>query len=98
MYHHIRVAAYEPDPLHGPWREEMKVLRLGEDLHAELAGMHAEADKNSVHSHRLPVRGLNSLLQAMAPGVIATGRNAGTDGRLPWLYAREAVPPCWPRW
>ncbi|WP_329523705.1 pPIWI_RE module domain-containing protein [Streptomyces griseoaurantiacus] len=93
MYHHIRVAAYEPDPLHGPWREEMKVLRLGEDLHAELTGMHAEADKNSVHPHRLPVRRLNSLLQAMAPGVIATGRNAGTDGRLPWLYAREAVPP-----
>ncbi|KAB7844449.1 DUF3893 domain-containing protein [Streptomyces mobaraensis] len=71
----------------------MKVLRLGEDLHAELARMHAEAGKGSVRPDRLPVRRLNSLLQAMAPGVIATGRNAGTDGRLPWLYAREVVPP-----
>ncbi|MGW1596291.1 pPIWI_RE module domain-containing protein [Streptomyces sp. NPDC002343] len=92
MYHTIRVAAYEPDPLHGPWREEMKVLRLGEELHTELTRMHAEAGKGSVRPDRLPVRRLNSLLQAMAPGVLATGRNAGTDGRLPWLYAREAVP------
>lgn len=93
MYHAIRNAAYEPDPLHGPWLEEMSVLRLGEELHTELTRMHAEADKGSVRPDRLPVRRLNSLLQAMAPGVIATGRNAGTDGRLPWLYAREAVPP-----
>lgn len=93
MYHTIRVAAYELDPLHGPWQEEMKVLRLGEELHTELARMHAEADRSSVRPDRLPVRRLNSLLQAMAPGVIATGRNAGTDGRLPWLYAREALPP-----
>ncbi|MHC0429183.1 pPIWI_RE module domain-containing protein [Streptomyces sp. O3] len=93
MYHTIRVAAYEPDPQYGPWREEMQVLRLGEELHAELARMRSETDKGSVRPDRLPVRRLNSLLQAMAPGVIATGRNAGTDGRLPWLYAREAVPP-----
>ncbi|MFK0135717.1 pPIWI_RE module domain-containing protein [Streptomyces murinus] len=92
MYHHIRVAAYEPDPRHGPWREEMKVLRLGEELHTELTRMHAEANKGSVRPDRLPVRRLNSLLQAMAPGVVATGRNAGADGSLPWLYARETVP------
>lgn len=93
MYHTIRVAAYEPDPLHGPWQEEMRVLRLGEELHTELTRMHAAAGKGSVRPDRLPVRRLNSLLQAMAPGVIATGRNAGKDGRLPWLYAREVVPP-----
>jgi len=93
VYHAIRNAAYEPDPLHGPWLEEMSVLRLGEELHTELTRMHAEAGTGSVRPDRLPVRRLNSLLQAMAPGVIATGRNAGTDGRLPWLYAREAVPP-----
>ncbi|WP_158717065.1 pPIWI_RE module domain-containing protein [Streptomyces rimosus] len=93
MYHTIRVAAYEPDPLHGPWQEEMRVLRLGEELHTELTRLHAKAGKDSGHPDRLPVRRLNSLLQPMAPGVIATGRNAGTDGRLPWLYAREAVPP-----
>ncbi|MFJ6738187.1 pPIWI_RE module domain-containing protein [Streptomyces sp. NPDC091279] len=93
MYHTIRVTAYEPDPLHGPWREELRVLRLGEDVHAELTRIHAEANGDTGRVDRLPVRQLNSLLQAMAPGVVATGRNAGTDGRLPWLYAREAVPP-----
>ncbi|MFD8933880.1 pPIWI_RE module domain-containing protein [Streptomyces sp. NPDC059578] len=89
----MRVAAYEPDPFDEPWREDMRVLRLGEDLHTELTRIHAEAGKDSVRPDRLPVRRLNSLLHALAPGVIATGRNAGTEGRLPWLYAREAVPP-----
>ncbi|WP_040725717.1 pPIWI_RE module domain-containing protein [Nocardiopsis chromatogenes] len=92
MYHTIRTTAYEPDSLHGPWREEMKVLRLGEELHTELTRMQAGAGTGAVRPDRLPVRRLNSLLQAMAPGVIATGRNAGTDGRLPLIYAREAVP------
>lgn len=93
MYHTIRSTAYEPDPSHGPWREQLHVLRLGEDLRTELIRMRTEAGGGTGRSDRLPVRQLNSLLQAMAPGVIATGRNAGTDGRLPWLYARETVPP-----
>ncbi|MEU0840949.1 DUF3962 domain-containing protein [Streptomyces sp. NPDC005962] len=93
MYHTIRSTAYEPDPFHGPLREELHVLRLGEDLHKELTRMHTEANGNAGSPDRLPVRQLNSLLRAMAPGVIATGRYAGTDGRLPWLYARETVPP-----
>lgn len=93
MYPTIRSAAYEPDPGHGPWREDLHVLRLGEDLHAELTCLNAAANEGGSRPDRLPVRGLNSLLRAMAPGVIATGRNAGTDGGLPWLYAREVVPP-----
>ncbi|MFJ1648286.1 pPIWI_RE module domain-containing protein [Streptomyces sp. NPDC088258] len=93
MYQTIRVTAYEPDPLHGPWREELRVLRLGTDLYTELTRLHGEANAGAGRPDRLPVRQLNSLLQAMAPGAIATGRSAGTDGSLPWLYAREAVPP-----
>ncbi|KRA34299.1 hypothetical protein ASD97_27160 [Streptomyces sp. Root63] len=93
MYRTIRSTAYEPDPLNGPWQEESHVLRLGEDLHTELTRMHAEAGGDRARPDRLPVRQLNFLLQALAPGVIATGRRAGTDGSLPWLYAREAVPP-----
>ncbi|MFJ6184767.1 pPIWI_RE module domain-containing protein [Streptomyces sp. NPDC092295] len=93
MYHTIRTTAYEPDPHHGPWLEEPHVLRLGEDLRTELTRIRAEASGEAGRPDRLPVRRLNSLLQALAPGVIATGRNVGTDGRLPWLYAREAVPP-----
>ncbi|MFS0695202.1 pPIWI_RE module domain-containing protein [Streptomyces nitrosporeus] len=92
MYHTIRRAAYEPDPLHGPWKEESHVLRLGKELRTELT-RHPEPGHGPVHPDRLPVKQLNLLLQAMAPGVIATGRNAGTDSHLPWLYARETVPP-----
>ncbi|MEV7286106.1 DUF3962 domain-containing protein [Streptomyces sp. NPDC093252] len=93
MYQAIRATAYEPDPRHGPWQEELRVLPLGEELHQELTRLHSETASGSRHPDRLPVRQLNALLQALAPGVIATGRRAGTDGRLPWLYAREAVPP-----
>ncbi|MEU3963081.1 DUF3962 domain-containing protein [Streptomyces buecherae] len=92
MYRTIRTAAYEPDPDHGPWQEDLHVLRLGEDLHAELVRRSRAVQSDSERPPRLPVRRLNALLGAMAPGVLATGRNAGTDGRLPWLYAREPVP------
>ncbi|MFG2113638.1 pPIWI_RE module domain-containing protein [Streptomyces sp. NPDC048718] len=92
MYHTIRSMAYEPDPMHGPWRESLHVLRLGEELHAELTRIRAESDNGARRPDQLPVRQLDSLLRAAAPGVIATGRKAGTDGRLPWLYARKTVP------
>jgi hypothetical protein len=92
MYQTIRVTAYEPDPEHGPWQEELQVMRLGEQLHAELTRRWEQTHSGADHPLRLPVKRLNSLLLGMAPGVLATGRNAGTDGLLPWLYAHEPVP------
>ncbi|MGW6507167.1 pPIWI_RE module domain-containing protein [Streptomyces niveus] len=92
MYQTIRVTAYEPDPAHGPWQEELQVMRLGEQLHTELTRRWEQTRPGADHPLRLPVRRLNSLLLGMAPGVLATGRNAGSDGRLPWLYAHESVP------
>ncbi|MGW4971904.1 pPIWI_RE module domain-containing protein [Streptomyces albidoflavus] len=89
MYHSIRTMAYEPDPENGPWEEDLHVLRLGEGLHQAL--MHRQEQSRSGQLH-LPVARLHSLLRAWAPGVLATGRNAGADGQLPWLYAREPVP------
>lgn len=73
--------------------ESLHVLRLGEELLAEFTRLHTEAVGAPKHDFRQPpLRRLNSLFEAMAPGVLATGRNAGADGRLPWLYARETVP------
>ncbi|MER5766613.1 DUF3962 domain-containing protein [Streptomyces sp. NPDC001985] len=89
----IRTAAYETDPAHGPWIESPYVMRLGEELQGELAELRARTRAGrGGHPTRLPVRRLNSLLRAMAPGVIATARDLGTDPRLPWLYGREPVP------
>ncbi|MFF3003868.1 pPIWI_RE module domain-containing protein [Kitasatospora sp. NPDC057940] len=90
MYHAIRAVAYEPNPEHGAWQEDLHVLQLGDGLHRELMNRQ-ERSRGVGHSH-LPVARLHSLLRAWAPGVLATGRNAGADGRLPWLYAREPVP------
>ncbi|BAJ32524.1 MULTISPECIES: DUF3962 domain-containing protein [Kitasatospora] len=92
MYRTIRTVAYEPDPAHGAWQEPLRVLRLGDGLHAELLRRRPPAHGED-RPARLPVRHLNSLLRATAPGVLATGREAGVDGRLPWLYARQVVPP-----
>ncbi|MFJ8841338.1 pPIWI_RE module domain-containing protein [Streptomyces cyaneofuscatus] len=89
MYHSIRTVAYEPDPEEGPWQEDLHVLRLGEGLHQELM---RRQERSRSGQRYLPVARLHSLLRAWAPGVLATGRNAGADGQLPWLYAREPVP------
>ncbi|PJN27039.1 pPIWI_RE module domain-containing protein [Kitasatospora sp. CB02891] len=90
MYHAIRPVAYEPDPRHGSWGQDLHVLRLGEDLQKELTRRQGEA--RGAHRPHLPTRRLHALLRALAPGVLATGRSAGADGLLPWLYAREPVP------
>ncbi|WP_314172591.1 pPIWI_RE module domain-containing protein [Streptomyces winkii] len=89
MYHAIRTVAFEPDPEHGPWPEDLHVLRLGEDLHHELTRRQERSRRGRPY---LPMGRLHSLLRAWAPGVLATDRNAGADGQLPWLYAREPVP------
>ncbi|MEV7935860.1 DUF3962 domain-containing protein [Kitasatospora sp. NPDC088264] len=90
MYHAIRAVAYEPNPEHGAWQEDLHVLQLGCGLQKELMDRQKRS-RGGGQSH-LPVARLHSLLRAWAPGVLATGRNAGADGRLPWLYAREPVP------
>lgn len=92
MYQMIRTAAYEPDPVQGPWMESLYVKGLGEELHAELVALHARTRRQSERPARLPVRQLNSLLRAMAPGVVAIARNADAGSQDPWLYAREPVP------
>ncbi|MFI2611817.1 pPIWI_RE module domain-containing protein [Kitasatospora sp. NPDC018619] len=91
MYRTIRAVAYEPDPAHGAWQVPLQVLRLGDDLHSELVRRRRQVGRADGPA-RLPVYRLNSLLRATVPGVLATGRNAGVDGQLPWLYAREVVP------
>ncbi|MFJ3902133.1 pPIWI_RE module domain-containing protein [Streptomyces sp. NPDC090025] len=92
MYRVIRTAAYEPCPDHGPWTEDLHVMRLGHELHQELLSLHARTRTRKDRPLRLPTRRLNALLRAMAPGVVATGRGTGTDAQAPWLYAREPVP------
>ncbi|MFE4974817.1 pPIWI_RE module domain-containing protein [Kitasatospora sp. NPDC056651] len=86
----MRTLAYEPDPGYGPWEQDLRVLRLGEDLRQDLV-LRQEQPRGGNQPY-LALGRLHSLLRAWAPGVLATGRNAGSDGRLPWLYAREPVP------
>lgn len=97
MYPLIRTAAYEPDPNHGPWIEDHHVLRFADSWRTQLLDLYAsrrkERRKNPQPPMTLPIRGLNSLLRAVAPGVVAIGRGAATDADVPWIHAREIVPP-----
>ncbi|MFG2176118.1 pPIWI_RE module domain-containing protein [Streptomyces niveus] len=88
----IRTAAYEPAPSHGPWIDSLHVMRPGEELHEALARLWSPTGAGKEHPFGLPVRQLNSLLRAMAPGVVATARNTGVTSQVPWLYGREPVP------
>ncbi|MFI7103665.1 pPIWI_RE module domain-containing protein [Streptomyces sp. NPDC050161] len=92
MYRTIRTTAYEPDPEHGPWTETGHVLDLGEGLHDALSDLHTRLHGDDGRPARWPVRQLNALLRATAPGVIATARGDATDFRAWRLYAREPVP------
>ncbi|MDN3259338.1 DUF3962 domain-containing protein [Streptomyces sp. CSDS2] len=92
MYGTIRTAAYEPDPAYGPLLEPLHVMRLGAELHSALIRLHDHARHHDGRPGRLPVRRLNSLLRALAPGVVATARDADAVPDNPWLYGSEPVP------
>lgn len=88
----IRTTAYEPDSSHGKWVEPLYVATFAETLRDELMSLYGLGWKNYDRPRGLPIRQLNELLQAAAPGVIAVGRGAAADATAPWLYAREPVP------
>lgn len=92
MYTLIRPTAYEPDPTAGLWLEQYYVIRFEEPWRAALQDVYRLGWKGRKDHIGLPLRQLNGLFRAAAPGVTATGRGAGTDATVPWIYAREQVP------
>lgn len=96
MYPLIRAAAYEIDPAYGPWTEDHHVLRFGDSLQTHLMDLYRTRSRRRRQDVQqqvtLPIRGLNSLLRAAAPGVVAIGRGAAADPDLPWIHALESVP------
>ncbi|MEU5696825.1 DUF3962 domain-containing protein [Actinosynnema sp. NPDC020468] len=92
VYDLLRVCAYEPDPDHGPWIEDLQVMTFAERWKSELMSLYALGWRSREPITGLPVRKLNSLLRAAAPGVVATGRGATSDPTVPWIYARDRPP------
>ena len=90
-YSVIRRAAYESADGSAPWHPELHTLAFTEELATTLKAFHQRCRRRG-SGHHLPVRSLNGLLQAAAPGVLAIGRGAAADESVPWLYAREPVP------
>ncbi len=88
----ITTCAYEPDPEARPWIEDLQVMTFAEQWRTELADLAALGWRSRERFAGLPVRKLDSLLRAVAPGVLTTGRGAAADSSVPWLYAREPIP------
>lgn len=90
MYHAIRTLAYQTDPEHGPWQDDLSNLRMGENLQHEL--MRREEEASGDRSACPPIRRLHALLRAWAPGVLAIAPNAGSDGWLRHMHVYKLLP------
>lgn len=92
MYHLISTTAYEPDPDAEPWAEQYRVISFPDDWRAEFMDLYRRRWRRREQPVALPISKLNDLLRATAPGLVATGRGAGSNAEVPWFYASEAMP------
>ncbi|MEU5400197.1 DUF3962 domain-containing protein [Streptomyces sp. NPDC005963] len=92
MYRLIRTTAYEPDPEAGPWTEKYRVIGFPEEWRNEFLELYGRRWRRREQPVGLPVRKLNDLLRATAPGLVATGRGAGGKAEVPWFYATDELP------
>lgn len=91
MHSLIRSAAYEPEPTQNPWIEAYKVMRFGDTWWDKLMCLYR---RRWAAAPSLPTQSLNTLAQAICPGLIATGRrnDSATGPSAPWLYAHHEIP------
>ncbi|MFB7674220.1 pPIWI_RE module domain-containing protein [Kitasatospora purpeofusca] len=92
MYHLISTTAYEPDPHAGPWVEPYRVIAFPDEWRDGFVDLYRRSWRRREEPVGLPVRQLNELLRATAPGLVATGRGAGSSAEVPWFYATQELP------
>jgi pPIWI_RE module N-terminal domain/RNaseH domain of pPIWI_RE/MID domain of pPIWI_RE len=92
VYTSIRLTAYEPDPAAGGWSEQYHVIPFDEAWRTILEEVYQLGRQGRNGLTSLPLRQLNGLFRSVAPGVMVTGRGAGADATMPWIYARNQVP------
>ncbi|MEV7012242.1 DUF3962 domain-containing protein [Streptosporangium sp. NPDC051022] len=92
MYQLITTTAYEPDPQAGPWTEQYRVISFPEKWRTEFMDLYRRRWRRREQPVGLPISKLNDLLRATAPGMVATGRGAGTGTDAPWIYASADMP------
>ncbi|MFE2043784.1 pPIWI_RE module domain-containing protein [Streptomyces sp. NPDC059477] len=93
MYELIRTCAYEPDPTSGPWTERYRVIDFPSEWRTAFMDLYRRRwPRRDQQPLGLPVKRLNALLRSTAPGLVATGRGAGSSSEVPWFYATEEMP------
>ncbi|MFD7904618.1 pPIWI_RE module domain-containing protein [Kitasatospora sp. NPDC059747] len=92
MHRLISTTAYEPDPHADPWVEPYRVIGFPDEWRDEFTDLYRRRWGRREEPVGLPVRKLNELLRATAPGLVATGRGAGGSAEVPWFYASQDMP------
>ena len=92
MYRLISTTAYEPNPQAGPWTEQYRVISFPEEWRTEFMDLYRRRWRRWEQPVGLPISELNDLLRATVPGLVATGRKAGSSADVPWFYASEEMP------
>ncbi|GAQ59444.1 pPIWI_RE module domain-containing protein [Streptomyces acidiscabies] len=92
MYDLIRITAFEPDPNAGPWTERYRVIGFPDEWRDEFMDLYRRQWRRAEQPLGLPIKQLNALLRSTAPGLVATGRGAGSNSRIPWFYASDEMP------
>lgn len=92
MYDLIRTTAFEPDPDTEPWTERYRVIGFPDEWRTQFMDLYRRRWRRGEQPLGLPVKQLNALLRATAPGLVATGRGAGGNSEIPWFYASEEMP------
>jgi hypothetical protein len=92
VYRLISTTAYEPELDAGPWIEQYRVISFPEEWRTEFMDLYRRRWRRWEQPMGLPISKLNDLLRATAPGLVATGRGAGSSAEVPWFYASEEMP------
>ncbi|MEU5425260.1 DUF3962 domain-containing protein [Streptomyces olivoreticuli] len=90
-YHHVRAAAYMPDPEQGQFTVPLHTLSLPLSWEEPLQRLLHHGRPES-RWRRVPTKEINQLMRATAPDVVTVDSTAtfGTD--RPWLYCAQPYP------
>ncbi|MFI8837101.1 pPIWI_RE module domain-containing protein [Streptomyces afghaniensis] len=93
-YHHVRAAAYVPDPAQAPFKIPLHTICLPADWEEPLQRLreYGQGAGRSATYRRVPTQQINQLMRATAPDVVTVDSTATFGTGRPWLYCAQPYP------